>query len=138
MHMRTADGYKTKQRSIIENALKSTKGEHITVDGLTSLLLQKGESVGRTTVYRCLEKLAAEGKVRKYIPAAGESACYQYIVNKECHEHFHLKCENCGRLIHVECKSLDDMCEHVGLEHGFKVDRLKTVIYGLCGECASK
>lgn len=136
--MRSQEGYKTRQKDIIEKALKESSGKHITVDGLTALLLQNGESVGRTTVYRFLEKMAVEGKVRKYHIDSRDSTCYQYVENHKCHEHFHLKCEDCGRLIHIECASLDSMCEHMGEEHGFKIDKFKTVLYGLCGECAAK
>lgn len=135
--MRTADGYKTRQRTIIENILKETDG-HITVDALVSLLETRGESVGRTTVWRCLERLSDEGRVRKYVQS-GECACYQYIDNgNRCGEHFHLKCEKCGRLIHMECDMMENLSEHIAQNHGFKINPLKTVLYGICGECQEK
>ena len=132
-------GYKTKQKRLIENLISSSEDGHFTVDTLTKALEDMGESVGRTTVYRALEKMAADGKVRKYVRSSGESACYQYIsAQKECSGHFHLKCTNCGKLIHVDCGHLNELCSHIEKEHGFSVDRLKTVLYGLCEECESK
>ncbi len=135
--MKEIQQYKTRQKSIIENAVKNSKQAHITVDSLVSELESVGEKVGRTTVYRCLERLNDEGIVRKY-QTAGESACYQYISDEDCHEHFHLKCEDCGRLIHIECDRMADLSEHINAHHGFCVNKLKTVLYGLCEDCAAK
>lgn len=130
--------YKTHQRSVITDFLKENGDEHITVEELVSKLEQSGESVGRTTVYRCLEKLESEGLVRKYISAGKESCCYQYVGDAECKEHFHLKCEKCGKLIHIECDTLDTLKEHIKDEHGFSVNALKTVLYGICEECGKE
>lgn len=135
--MRTADGYKTRQRKALEDILKETKG-HITVDMMMKLLAERGESVGRTTVWRGLERLVAEGRVRKYVQQ-GESACYQYLDdNGGCREHFHLKCEKCGRLIHMECEKMGSLAAHIEQGHGFRINPLKTVFYGVCTECDIK
>ncbi len=135
--MRTTDGYKTRQRGIIENALKQTSG-HITVDALVLKLSEQGESVGRTTVWRCLERLAEEGRVRKYVHT-GDGTCYQYIDGSaHCFEHFHLKCEKCGRLIHMQCDTMEKLSQHIEQGHNFKINPLKTVFYGICGECGAK
>lgn len=130
-------GYKTKQRALTEQALQKNGDRHITAEELTEQLERSGHTVGRTTVYRCLEKMVAEGKVQKYT-AIGESACYQYLGEKDCCEHFHLKCTRCGKLIHIECSHLSELSAHIRAEHGFTVDKLKTVLYGLCGDCAEK
>ncbi len=136
--MRSAGGYKTKQRAAVEAVLRENE-QHFTVEQLAERLNIKGESVGRTTVYRCVERLVAEGKVRKYAAEQGESACYQYVAeNHECQEHFHLKCTGCGKLIHIECDHMNELSSHIAAEHRFAVDPLKTVLYGICEECAKK
>lgn len=133
--MRTDNGYKTKQRALIEQTAKHVEG-HFTVDSILNMLTKSGQSVGRTTVYRCLERLEKDGKVRKFSSAGGESCCYQYVKGDDnCGEHFHLKCINCGKLIHMECEHLDELCGHIDSCHGFKVDALRTVLYGLCEDC---
>lgn len=135
--MKNAAEYKTKQKAALEKAVESSSGAHITVDGLTASLERSGTAVGRTTVYRYLERLAKNGTVRKYVQA-GESACYQYVGDRrECREHFHLKCEQCGRLIHIECGHLEELSRHIEASHGFKVNKLKTVLYGICEDCAN-
>ncbi len=127
-------GYKTKQRTVIEALLKRNEG-HLTVEEICKKLESTGENVGRTTVYRTLEKLEKEGIVRKY-SAVGESCCYQYVKGeRECNNHFHLKCEKCGKLIHLECSELDLISDHISEHHGFSVNPLKTVFYGVCEVC---
>ena len=93
-------------------------------------------NIGLSTVYRHLERLVGENKVRKFISSAGESACFQEQ-NKKC-EHFHLKCTVCGKLEHLSCKTLEEISAHVLSEHGFSIDPAKTVFYGKCRECGAK
>lgn len=122
----------------MEQYITSLGDVHFTVDSLCSDLSKKGETVGRTTVYRCLEKLKNEGKIRKYTQGAGQSACYQYITDGHCNEHFHLKCEKCGSLIHLECSDMAAISEHIKSHHGFTIDYLNTVFYGICERCSTK
>lgn len=136
--MSTSSGYRTKQRVFVEGILRKNAGRHLTVDEIVDMLSLCGTPVGRTTVYRCLEKLIEEGSVQKYVASSGESACYQYLTDDCCHEHFHLKCTGCGKLIHIECGHIAELSEHIACEHGFKVDKLKTVLYGICEECAAR
>lgn len=130
--------YNTKQKGAVERFLRSNSDRHFTVDSLLYELHSAGENVGRTTVYRALERLVIEGNASKYVQASGESACYQYVGGNTCHEHFHLKCEGCGRLIHLECGQIDELGAHIEQDHGFKLNKFKTVFYGVCGECAKR
>lgn len=128
--------YNTKQRRIIEESLKEHSEKHLTADDIVYILKERGEKVGKATVYRTLEKLESENKVRKYVAERSESACWQYLENGNvCAEHFHLKCVKCGGLIHLDCSHISELCSHITAEHGFKVDLSKTVLYGICQKC---
>lgn len=135
-------GYKTKQREYILEFLRSYGTAHITVAELVRQLQDSGTPVGTATAYRNLEQLVEEGLVRKYTLDGKCSACYQYLESEPnstcCHEHFHLKCTRCGRLFHVSCDYLNQLGEHLLEHHGFVVDHTKTVLYGLCRECAAQ
>lgn len=131
--------YKTKQKSAVLQSVKNMGDKHFTIDNLCDILSKSGDVVGRTTVYRCVEKLSADGILRKFVMPQGESACYQYVgEHNRCNEHFHLKCEKCGNLIHIDCDEMNGLAEHIKIHHGFSLNPLKTVIYGVCEECASK
>ena len=131
-------GYKTKQGERILETLIRNEDRHLTAEEICVLLKEEGAAVGTATVYRNLEKLVAEGTIRRYRLDEGESACYQYIGDGSCHEHFHLKCLGCGEVIHLECDYLDELNSHLLEHHSFHLDRTKIVLYGLCSVCRSK
>lgn len=135
--MRTAGGYRTRQRELILAVLKEQKDEHMTAEELMLRLRSDGAAVGTATVYRYLEKLYSEGLVQKYTDGTKGGARYSYA-EKECRGHFHLKCTECGKLFCADCDFLSELKKHVCGEHGFTIDPSKTVFYGICGECAKK
>lgn len=128
-------GYRTRQREIILDYLRKCQDSHVTIDEVTDHLKTEGNKVGRTTIYRYMEKLTDEGLLRKYHIEEGVGACYQYQSDSECNDHFHLKCTECGKLFHVDCEFLSQIELHVYEHHNFIVDNSKTVLYGLCSEC---
>jgi Fur family ferric uptake transcriptional regulator len=134
------NGYSTRQGKLLVDYLASLDGIHVTVNDIAGhFRYEDRQSIGLTTIYRHLERLVNAGTVRKYVPAEGESACYQYMGPDEgCAEHFHLKCEQCGRLIHLRCDLLEKIRDHIKKEHRFRINILKTVFYGKCGDCGNR
>lgn len=131
--------YKTKQQSAILAYLIALDGGHVTVAQIAEHFKFSGLDIGLTTIYRQLEKLIDSGLVRRYSIDGSGAACFQYIgQSKSCESHFHLKCENCGCLIHLECGFLDEIHTHVLNSHDFDINSNKTVFYGKCSECVRK
>ncbi|MBQ4165394.1 MAG: transcriptional repressor [Oscillospiraceae bacterium] len=126
--------YNTKQRDEIVEFFGRHRGGCFTAKDI----IKSGEiSVGEATVYRTLSKLANQGVLKRYT-GDGAGASYQLNEGESCNSHFHLKCESCGRLIHMDCGFMADMKKHIESSHDFTVNIGKTVIYGLCGDCGSK
>ncbi len=135
--MSHSSGYKTKQREAILKYLLEHKDTHVTVNQISDYMTENGTPVGITTIYRHLDKLLEQESVRKYEMGSNNCACFQYAgSNTQCHEHFHLKCEKCGCLIHLECGHLNQIYQHIYQDHGFQINPFRTVFYGLCSECA--
>lgn len=130
--------YNTAQRNEIVSCLAQAKG-HLSAADIVSRLAEAGSSVSTATVYRQLEKLAAEGLVVKSTPEGERSACFELVDSHECHETrcYHLKCESCGKLIHLDCNEVDELCHHLLEEHGFRIDTKRTVIFGTCESCSA-
>lgn len=124
--------YNTKNRKIIISCLKENKDKHLTIDEILSLT---NNEVPLATVYRIIDSLAKEGVVRKYIIDNQTSACYQYALDNKVHEHFHLRCANCGKIIHLECDEVNHLLKHIETEHDFAIDVTKVTLYGLCKDC---
>ena len=126
--------YSTKQREAILDFLKNAS-QHITPSEILTHLKETGVGISLATVYRTLDKLCAEGVVRKMSMGDSCGSCYQYVAQSDCHSHFHLKCLECGRLIHLSCDFLANMEKHILAEHGFTISTGRTVIYGKCSAC---
>ena len=59
--------YNTKQSAELLSFLKENGNRHMTADEVYAEMRQKGSTVGRTTVYRHLDRLYADGVIRKYL-----------------------------------------------------------------------
>lgn len=135
--MKKDSGYNTAQKEKLMDFLISSREKHTSVQEISAYLRSEGTPVGTATIYRQLDKLVDKGIVRKFVIDGKTGACYQYIENdKECREHFHLKCLSCGRLIHLSCGQLMDINHHIAERHGFIVDPSQTVFYGRCADCS--
>jgi len=135
--LKNDSGYNTKQKEKLLNYLISNKDKHVNVQTISAYMSEEGTPLGTATIYRRLDKLVEQGVVRKYVIDGKTGACYQYIDSQSnCHEHFHLKCIKCERLIHIDCGHLKGISEHILAHHGFTVDSSKTVFYGVCSECS--
>lgn len=122
--------YKTKQRELIAGFFKDNTDRQFSINDISDMF---SESIGKSTVYREVSRLVEEGFVRKY-PDSDGYFWYQYA-GEHCHEHFHLRCISCGRIVHLDCHLMNDVCCHINSEHDFEIDMSRTVLYGVCGKC---
>jgi Fur family ferric uptake transcriptional regulator len=132
--------YKTKQREALISYLMTVPGQHVTAAEVCDHFRSQGASIGTATVYRQLESLVDDGIVSKYIIDGASPACFEYMgeahrADEVC---FHCKCERCGRLIHMRCDELKGIGAHLAAHHGFTINPMRTVFYGVCDECRTK
>lgn len=130
--------YKSKHYSELLAWFQSIPGRHVTVQEVHSYFLENGTNIGLATLYRLLDRLVAEGMVAKYSVDASSPACYEYLsrdAEEEEHTCYHVKCEKCGRLIHLHCEEMKELQEHFLNEHQFRLDPKRTVLYGICADC---
>ena len=126
--------YNTKQSKLVYSFLKNNPHKHFSAEEVYFSLISNGDNIVRTTVYRQLDKLCDESKVRKFFSGENNACCYQ-LECEDCHNHYHLKCSSCGTLIHTECDFLDKLSSHIFDDHQFRIDSSKTVLYGICQGC---
>lgn len=133
----SCDKRKTKQKVIIDKWLKNNKERHFTAEELFFLLMESGTPVGRATVYRYLNSLGEEGVLRRYTIKGEISSCYQYVGDDmACKEHYHLLCDNCGRVIHFNSDELEAAFKSLE-KNGLSLDHQRTVFYGKCQVCTN-
>ena len=90
------------------------------------------------TVEQLLAAMGEEGTVRRFAPESGGSAAYQAMDPGHCDAHLHLKCVDCGRLIHLDEGVSDALQSDLLRAAGFTVDGRSTTIYGTCAVCGRK
>ena len=128
--------YTTKQREAILLFLRTMQGEHLTASQIVEHFSSSEMPISTATVYRCLERFVANGEIRRYVMNGNSGARFEYITSDVNENKFHLKCENCGRLMHFQCELLEDSLGHLFENHYFKVNMQKSVLYGECEICS--
>lgn len=131
--------YHTKQRNFLVAFFKSNADRCFTIEEVFASAAERGSAIGQTTIYRNLEKLAAEGVLLKHAMPAGTGAYFQYLEHgHNANGHYHLLCTGCGSVTHLDCDCLNELLIHMQREHKFDFDRQKTVFYGHCEKCAER
>ena len=126
--------YNTEQRKKLLLFLVSNKDKYVSAEEIERYVEKEKINVGLTTIYRFLNSLEKQGKVR--VELKEHTKYYQYILD-ECEHHYHLKCKECGKIIHLDCEEMEELKQHIYKDHSFIIDS-KFEIYGLCEKCNNK
>jgi Fur family ferric uptake transcriptional regulator len=130
------ESYNTRQSEAILRFLEDNAETGYTAGQIAVHFRKVTPPIGRTTVYRQLDKLVSAGSVRKYPTEDMTGAYYQFITNEQS-DNYRMMCENCGMKINLKCSEIDNLSEHLMKEHNFKIDT-NTVFYGKCDLCLNK
>jgi Fur family transcriptional regulator, ferric uptake regulator len=124
-------GYRlTPQRELILEAVERLG--HATPDEVLAEVRTHSTAVNASTVYRTLEMLEELGLIRH---AHLSDRAPTYHSTSE-HEHFHLVCRNCHKVISVDPDVLTSVSERLEAEHGFTIDVGHLTVFGTCGDHA--
>ena len=130
--------YKTDNKRVVTDFFLNNKDSHFTIDKAHEKLLEGGIDIPKSSLYRIVRNLHRAGTLRRFEAQGVDSFVYQYAnFSSSCEMHFHLKCTECGKLIHLECEEMNRMKEHIMKEHGFLIGG-EGIISGICLDCAKK
>ncbi len=125
--------YTTGKKERITALLRTNADASYTLEEICASVTDGGR--GRSTVYRLVSELVAEGAVKRISDGKTRHCTYQYVGGEHCHAHLHLKCNGCGKLIHLDenvSHSLERKIFDIG---GFSIEE-GTFLFGTCRECA--
>ncbi len=123
-------GYRlTPQRELILDAVDSLG--HATPDEVLAEVRKKSSALNVSTVYRTLEVLEELGLVR-HAHLSDRAPTYHSVRD---HEHFHLVCRNCHRVISVEPDMVDPLLTRLREELAFEADVGHLTVFGRCLDC---
>lgn len=131
--------YHTKTKELIIEYIQQNKERRFRAAEIYAYLLDQGQQVNLTTIYRNLDKLEENKLIMKYKTAENDCATYQYVEpHGNCHEHLHMQCRKCGKIMHLECGLMQEIQEHLLTHHGFRLECPGSVLVGVCGDCEKK
>jgi len=123
-------GYRlTPQRELILEAVERLG--HATPDEVLAEVRTHSDAVNASTVYRTLEVLEELGLVR-HAHLSDRAPTYHSV---DDHEHFHLVCRNCHRVISVDPEVVAPFADRLREEQGFVIDVGHLAIFGRCVDC---
>lgn len=128
--------YNTRQQQAVLQCLEGRAEEALTACEVAEVLRQEGRPVGLATVYRQLERLEQAGRIHRV--DTEEGALYQFCAHGGARGCFLLRCRSCGRMVHLDCSHLEELCRHLESDHRFRVDPRQTVLTGLCEACGGE
>jgi Fur family transcriptional regulator, peroxide stress response regulator len=122
----------TPQRhAILEYLINSLS--HPTADDIYKSLEGKFPNMSVATVYNNLRVFREVGLVKE-LTYGDASSRFDFTTS----EHYHIICENCGKIVDFHYPGLDEV-EHLASHvTGFKVGHHRMEIYGTCPDCAAK
>lgn len=87
--------------------------------------------IGRATVYRTLEVLAAIDVLTRIVQPDGHPT---YICGTPGHRH-HLLCESCGRTVTFTACPIDDLVQRLTQDTRFEIHDHVLEVFGRCPDC---
>jgi len=123
-------GYRlTPQRQLVLEAVD--KLEHSTPEDILAEVRRTAGSVNISTVYRTLELLEELGLVSH--AHLGHGAPTYHLADR--HDHMHLVCRDCTKVIEADISLAADFTERLRKEFGFDTDMKHFAIFGRCRDC---
>ena len=123
--------YDTKAKTALSDYLRDHADRQFTADELARIM---ENTAGKSTVYRLLIHLCDIGEIRRLPRDGKRGSYYQAIPDETCLGHLHMKCTECGRLVHLD-DAQSRRIYAVALDSGFTVDTKMTMLYGKCEKC---
>jgi Fur family ferric uptake transcriptional regulator len=122
----------TQQRESIAEVVFSASG-HLSVEDIEERLRERGDRVGKATIYRSLEMLVRSGLVEEHDFGEGFKRYEHLFGQKPVREH--LICTECGKVSEIHSTELVRVQEEEARRHGFMPSRYRLQIYGVCADC---
>ncbi len=122
----------TQQRRLIMELMEGNYG-HPTADEVYELARAKEPHISRGTVYRNLNLLSEENRIRRLTMPIGPDHFDCNIEN-----HYHFLCHSCFHVFDTNIKYKESLNADPAGMPGFRTEWHRLILVGLCPECAAK
>jgi Fur family ferric uptake transcriptional regulator len=129
----------TKQRKVIFEILSEKQEEHLSPEEIYEHIKDIYPEIGLATIYRTLQLFEEIGLVYKL---NFDDGCYRYEIlsvnSKEVHQHHHLICKKCGKIIEVKEDLMNSLEEIIEKQYNFEIKNHIVKFTGICSQCRNK
>ena len=125
----------TQQREVVADVVFSST-EHLSVEEIEARLKERGERIGKATIYRTMEILVRSGLVEDHDFGDGFKR-YEHLFGQQP-IHDHLVCTHCRKVTEFRSRDLQRIQDSISRQHGFAATRHRLEIYGLCSDCQAQ
>lgn len=133
-----SQGYKlTPQRRAILDTIVENEGKHLTAEEIYDLVKEDCPEIGLATVYRTIVLLEEMGVVCR-LDLGDNCSRYELVHEEENHQHHHLICTQCSKVIEVEGDLLEALEQSIEEKYKFTIQNHSVRFFGICNECANK
>ena len=122
----------TPQREVVADVVFGSR-EHLSVEEIEARLKERGERIGKATIYRTMEILVRSGLVEDHDFGDGFKRYEHLFGARPGHEH--LVCTHCRKVVEFQRPEMARIQDDIAREHGFLPTRHRLEIYGLCADC---
>ena len=126
--------YNTEGRKRISEYLRRSAEESYTISELCETLEPMG--LARSSIYRNIKELVAIGEVSADPDTHDGKVRYRYA-GGVCAHHLHLRCEDCGTIIHLDGELTHELTRLVLDATGFKLNG-SIILLGECERCKNE
>lgn len=120
---------KTLQSMMVLDAVRKLHC-HATADEVYAEVIKTYPNISRGTVYRNLNRLSELGEIHKRELPGGADG-----FDHRCDDHYHARCEVCGRVFDVDMDYIPNLADHIADTHGFLFTHSDIVFKCICPEC---
>jgi Fur family transcriptional regulator, ferric uptake regulator len=129
----------TNQRKVVFEILTEKKEEHLSPEEIYEHIKDIYPEIGLATIYRTLQLFEEIGLVYKL---NFDDGCYRYEIlspnNKEVHQHHHLICKKCGKIMEVKEDLMNSLEEIIEKQYNFEIKNHIVKFTGICSQCRNK
>ncbi len=122
----------TQQRETVADVVFNSS-DHLSIEDIEAGLKERGERLGKATIYRTMEILVRSGLVEEHDFGEGFKRYEHRFGRQPIHEH--LICTNCHTVVEFRSEEVMRLEEEVARKHGFQPARHRLEVFGICAEC---
>jgi len=125
----------TQQREVVAEVVFGS-AENQSVEDIEQRLRERGERIGKATIYRTLEMLVKSGLVAEHDFGEGFKRYESLFGQPPVREH--LVCTECGKVSTIHSPELVKLHQEAAARQGFMPSRYRLTIYGICKSCQAQ